>query len=104
MCAPSRAAGPTSDAGKSDLGYTPLLQGWIKARFAVVRTDHEGLGTPGVHPYMIGRSEWPGCTLGGFVGSQVHPELHLLGTVAFAPQSHTATETSFLKTVAHAWI
>ena len=129
MCAPSRAAGPTSDAGRSDLGYTPLLDGWIKAGFAVVRTDYEGLGTPGVHPYLIGRSEGRGVLdivraarqfdpalsnrliiSGHSQGGQAAlwaaslartytPELHLLGTVAFAPQSHTATETSLLKSV-----
>jgi pimeloyl-ACP methyl ester carboxylesterase len=129
MCAPSRAAGPTSDAGKSDLGYAPLLQGWIKAGFAVVRTDYEGLGTPGVHPYLIGRSEGRGVldivraarqldpalsnrliisghSQGGqaalwaaSLAPKYTPDLHLLGTVAFAPQSHTATESSFLKTL-----
>ena len=35
----------------------PLLQRWLKAGYAVVRTDYEGLGTPGVHPYLVGRSE-----------------------------------------------
>jgi pimeloyl-ACP methyl ester carboxylesterase len=34
-----------------------LLEAWIKKGYAVVRTDYEGLGTPGVHPYLIGRSE-----------------------------------------------
>ena len=31
-----------------------LLQGWLKAGYAVVRTDYAGLGTPGDHPYLIG--------------------------------------------------
>ena len=35
----------------------PLLQRWLKAGYAVVRTDYEGLGTPGVHQYLVGKSE-----------------------------------------------
>lgn len=39
----------------------PLLQTWLKKGWAVVRTDYEGLGTPGsVHPYLIGKSEGQG--------------------------------------------
>jgi pimeloyl-ACP methyl ester carboxylesterase len=128
-CAPSRATSATTGAGGSDLGYAPLLNGWIKAGDAVVRTDYEGLGTPGTHPYLIGRSEGDGVldivraarqldpsisnrliisghSQGGqaalwasSLAPKYTPELHLLGTVAFAPQSHTATEVSFLKTV-----
>jgi pimeloyl-ACP methyl ester carboxylesterase len=51
QCAPSRSA--------VDLGYDhPLMQRWLKAGYAVVRTDYEGLGTPGaVHPYLVGVSE-----------------------------------------------
>ena len=46
-CAPSR--GRTSDPA--------LLERWRRAGYAIVRTDYEGLGTPGEHPYLIGRSE-----------------------------------------------
>ncbi len=35
----------------------PLMNKWLKAGFAVVRTDYEGLGTPGEHPFLIGESE-----------------------------------------------
>ncbi len=52
ICAPTR----------SDVlgGYDrPLLNRWLKAGYAVVRTDYEGLGTPGEHPYLIGVSEGP---------------------------------------------
>jgi dipeptidyl aminopeptidase/acylaminoacyl peptidase len=34
-----------------------LLNRWLKAGYAVVQTDYEGLGTPGDHPYLIGVSE-----------------------------------------------
>ncbi len=129
ICAPSRATRPKSGVGRSDLGYARLLDGWIKAGFAVLRTDYEGLGTPGVHPFLIGRSEGRGvldivraaCQLDPAVGRRLiisghsqggqaalwaaslapkyMPELRLLGTVAFAPQSHTATEAGLLKVV-----
>ena len=46
-CAPSRSGG----SGPALLGR------WLKAGYAVVRTDYEGLGTPGEHPFLIGRSE-----------------------------------------------
>src|SRR3954447_9726597 len=37
---------------------SPLLNRWLKAGYAVVRTDYEGLGTPvEPHPYLIGTSE-----------------------------------------------
>src|SRR6476620_11741262 len=47
QCAPTR-----SDVLK---GYErPLLRRWLRAGFAVVRTDYEGLGTAGVNPDLIG--------------------------------------------------
>jgi dipeptidyl aminopeptidase/acylaminoacyl peptidase len=46
-CAPSRGG----DAAP------PLLERWLKAGYAIARTDYEGLGTPGDHPYLNGRSE-----------------------------------------------
>src|SRR4051794_4477054 len=50
-CAPSIAGMPGNYDSK-------LLNSWLKAGFAVVRTDYEGLGVPDVtHPYLIGTSE-----------------------------------------------
>ena len=55
-CAPSRDS--ASNPAHTLINYAyPLLQRWLKAGYAVVRTDYEGLGTPGEHPYLIGRSE-----------------------------------------------
>lgn len=34
-----------------------LIQNYTTAGYAVAITDYEGLGTPGGHPYMVGRSE-----------------------------------------------
>ena len=94
-----------------------LLEAWIAKGYAVVRTDYEGLGTPGVHPYLIGRSEGrsvldivraarsldddvsgrlaiSGHSQGGHaalfaaaLAPRWTPELRLRGTAAFAPAS-----------------
>jgi acetyl esterase/lipase len=55
-CAPSRDSAANPAHTLINYAY-PLLQRWLKAGYAVVRTDYEGLGTPGEHPYLIGRSE-----------------------------------------------
>lgn len=36
---------------------TAYLSAWLTAGYAVVSTDYEGLGTPGPHQYLNGRSE-----------------------------------------------
>ena len=53
-CAPSSeyAVGGSSEAM---LAQTVTTLGW-----AFVATDYEGLGTPGVHPYLVGQSEGRG--------------------------------------------
>lgn len=121
QCAPSRLP--------RDFYYNPLLDSWIKAGYAVVRTDYEGLGGPGPHPYLIGRSEGYGVldivraarqlepalsrrviitghSQGGhaalWAASLAHgytPELKLRGVAAFAPASHIASEASLLNAV-----
>jgi len=50
-CAPTRI--------RANSGYEqePQLEDWVDAGYAVVRTDYQGLGTPGVHPYLIGKAE-----------------------------------------------
>jgi pimeloyl-ACP methyl ester carboxylesterase len=56
QCAPSRDVAGTPVHPYNSY-VLPLLTRWLKAGYAVVRTDYEGLGTPGVHPYLIGSSE-----------------------------------------------
>jgi pimeloyl-ACP methyl ester carboxylesterase len=88
-----------------------------------VRTDYEGLGTPGAHPYLIGRSEGhsvldavraarkldtrlskrvvlAGHSQGGqsvlwaaSLAPSYTPDLKLRGTVALAPVSHLAEQS-----------
>lgn len=128
QCAPSRDTGRNSGAHGTDADIAPLLNRWITDGYAVLRTDYEGLGGPGPHPYLIGRSEGysvldmvraarqfdpalsrrviiSGWSQGGHaalwaaaLAPRYTPDLHLLGTVAFAPQSHTATEVGLLST------
>ncbi|QFG24477.1 S9 family peptidase [Actinomadura sp. WMMB 499] len=56
VCAPSAdtADGPAHDYLSVTERY---LDRWVARGYAVVQTDYEGLGTPGGHPYMHGRSE-----------------------------------------------
>jgi pimeloyl-ACP methyl ester carboxylesterase len=117
VCAPSRDA--KDSPAHADIDYVyPQLNAWLKKGFAVVRTDYEGLGTPGIHPYLIGASEarsavdiiraarqlnakigktWiaAGHSQGGqaalftaALGPKLAPELRLRGVAAFAPASH----------------
>jgi pimeloyl-ACP methyl ester carboxylesterase len=120
LCAPSRVG----TQGNYD---SPLLNRWLKAGFAVVRTDYPGLGTPGPHPYLIGVSEGhsvldmvraarkldkhlsrdvviAGHSQGGqaalFAASLAPkwtPELKVRGTVAFAPVSHLGEQGALLR-------
>ncbi|QEO17967.1 lipase family protein [Acetobacter vaccinii] len=36
---------------------TAYLNAWLKRGFAIVASDYQGLGTPGVHPYLLYRPE-----------------------------------------------
>jgi acetyl esterase/lipase len=128
VCAPSRDATGTSVHPYNSYVY-PLLTRWLKAGYAVVRTDYEGLGTPGVHPYLIGESEGrstldvvraareldthlskkvaiAGHSQGGhaalWAAHLAHswtPELRIRATVAFAPASHLADQAKLLNTL-----
>ena len=71
VCAPSRFQDytiPTSgdllpavQKAKDARAYNDATLGdWLRAGYAVVATDYEGLGTPGPHPYLLGHSEGRG--------------------------------------------
>src|SRR5207253_5946777 len=49
VCAPSWRGNGARDG--------EYLDAWLSHGFAVVATDYQGLGTPGVHPYLLWRSE-----------------------------------------------
>jgi pimeloyl-ACP methyl ester carboxylesterase len=125
LCAPTRNA-----VGNPATAYTsyidPDLNEWLRNGYAVVRTDYQGLGTPGPHPYLVGRAEGRGVldivsaardldprigkrfliaghSQGGHAAlfaagdaATWTPKLKLRGTVAFAPASHLKEQISLL--------
>lgn len=48
-CAPSKAGDVAS--------LLPYVGAMVRAGYVVAATDYEGLGTPGLHPYLVGESE-----------------------------------------------
>ena len=124
-CAPSRnrAGGPA----ESYISYTDdILNSWLDAGYAIARTDYEGLGTPGIHPFLVGKSSGRGIldivraahrlnpriskrfvitghSQGGhaalFAADQAStwtPDLKLRGTVAYAPASQLKEQLPLL--------
>lgn len=124
VCAPSR----DGSALLSSYVY-PELARWLKAGYAVVRTDYQGLGTPGVHGYLVGLDEGRsvldivraarkvdsslgkrviigGHSQGGHaalwaaaLAPRWTPELDVRGTTAFAPASHIADQAKVIATL-----
>jgi pimeloyl-ACP methyl ester carboxylesterase len=124
-CAPSRDfLGSPADTGETYINDD--LNAWLRAGYAVLRTDYQGLGTPGKHPYLIGVSEGrsvldivpaarqldpniskrfliAGHSQGGHaalfaagLAKSWVPRVKLRGTVAFAPASHILDQASLL--------
>lgn len=54
-CAPSRVTADSSEREKMTRGDA-IVRRLAAAGLVVVRPDYEGLGTPGPHPYLVGRS------------------------------------------------
>ena len=124
-CAPTRIR-PNSVVAPYVAYVHPQMEDWVKAGYAVVATDYQGLGTPGPHPYLIGEAEGrsvvdivsaarqlvpslgkrfliAGHSQGGqsslFAASLADewaPKLKLRGTVAYAPASHLKEQAKFL--------
>jgi dienelactone hydrolase len=125
ICAPSRVH--NGAPAEPYITYVDnQLNAWVDAGYAVVRTDYQGLGTPGPHPYLIGKSEgrsvldivraarqlFPGIgkrfliaghSQGGHAAlfaageaSTWTPDLTLRGTVAYAPASHLLQQAKAL--------
>ena len=114
ICAPSRD-GPGHPSHIYNQLADAMLNRWVSRGWVVTKTDYEGLGTPGQHPYLVGASEARGLTdivlaarqlrrdistrwgvLGHSQGghaalftaslaSACAPELDLIGAVALAP-------------------
>src|SRR5215210_4084848 len=128
ICAPSRDSASNPAHAYNAYAY-PLLQQWVKAGYAVVRTDYEGLGTPGIHPFLVGRSEGysvldavraarkldkrigrrvaiAGHSQGGqsalwaaSLARKWTPELKIRGTLALAPVSHLGEQALLLRSL-----
>jgi pimeloyl-ACP methyl ester carboxylesterase len=125
VCAPSRNS--VTSPSEASISYIyPDLNEWLRAGYAVVQTDYQGLGTPGKHAYLIGEAEGrsvldivsaareldpkisrrfliAGHSQGGqsalFAAGEASswvPRLRLRGTVAFAPASHILDQASLL--------
>jgi dienelactone hydrolase len=124
-CAPTRVQ-PGSYTAPYVTYTNAQLNAWLAAGYAVLRTDYQGLGTPGPHPYLIGESEGrsvldivraardldpsigkrfliAGHSQGGhaalFAAGEAQswtPELKLRGTVAYAPASHLLEQAMLL--------
>jgi pimeloyl-ACP methyl ester carboxylesterase len=116
VCAPSRMLGAPTNVYASALKAE--MNGWLRRGYAVAQTDYQGLGTPGVHPYLVGVSEgrsvvdivgaaralnrhvgrrWlaSGHSQGGHaalwaaaLGPKWAPGLRLMGAVPISPASH----------------
>lgn len=124
-CAPTRdRVGGLLNGGTAYMD--PLLNEWLRAGYAVVRTDYQGLGTPGPHPFLVGVAEGRGVLdiiraareLDDHIGRRFlisgHSQggqaalfaaglaktwvkgLKLRGTVAFAPASHLLEQVNLL--------
>lgn len=114
-CALSRDESESS----GDLVNEQFVSEWIDKGYAVVRSDYEGLGTPGNHPYLIGpsagrsmlgivsaarelesslsdnvvlvgHSQGGHAALWGASMAESARDLNIKGVVAFAPPSHLA--------------
>jgi dipeptidyl aminopeptidase/acylaminoacyl peptidase len=59
VCAPTRDfLGTPNPTGETYIN--PELNAWLAAGYAVLRTDYQGLGTPGRHSFLVGKAEGRG--------------------------------------------
>jgi len=127
-CAPSRNT--KSGPAVGYINYTDDEQNaWLEAGYAVARSDYQGLGTPGVHPFLVGQASGrsvldiaraarqmgpkisksfliAGHSQGGhaalFAAGEAAawvPDLSLKGTVSYAPASQFKLQASALATL-----
>jgi pimeloyl-ACP methyl ester carboxylesterase len=125
VCAPSRNS--ESSPAKDYISYiNPDLTQFLEAGYAVLRTDYQGLGTPGPHPFLIGKSEGRGTldivgaadqlsnkissdyviaghSQGGHaslfaagMADDYVPDLGLHGSLVYAPASHLKEQATLL--------
>ena len=120
QCAPSRSAQPNLEQR--------FLNEWVGAGYAVVQTDYEGEGTPGLHPYfanaggahdaidivraaravnehigkrwiVMGHSEGGAVALfAAALAPSWAPDLQLLGAVSYSPGADITDALGFIMT------
>jgi dienelactone hydrolase len=125
-CAPSRDTGALPLHSYNSYTF-PLFERWLKRGYAVVRTDYQGLGTPGEHGYLIGVDEGrstldivraargldrrlskrvviTGHSQGGHsalwagaLAPKWTPDLDVRGTVAYAPAAKLDDQVALIK-------
>lgn len=124
VCAASRT--DKARSGTDGTAIDNTLNAWLRAGYAIVRTDYQGLGTPGPFAYLIGTAEGravvdivaaarqldprigrrfliAGHSEGGHaalsaagLANRWQPDLRLRGTVALAPASHILEQANLL--------
>jgi pimeloyl-ACP methyl ester carboxylesterase len=128
VCAPSRMLNTPRNFYVS--GLLSEMNGWLRRGYAVAQTDYQGLGTPGMHPFLIGTAEgrsvidivsaaraldahvgkrWVaiGHSQGGHatlwaaaLAPTYAPQLRLAGAVPLAPANHIGEQASLIDSVA----
>jgi pimeloyl-ACP methyl ester carboxylesterase len=126
-CAPSRMI--TAPRNFYVNGLLSQMNGWLRRGYAVAQTDYQGLGTPGLHPFLIGTAEgrsvidivsaarrldahvgkrWVaiGHSQGGHatlwaaaLAPSYAPRLRLAGALPLAPASHIGEQSSLIESV-----
>ena len=100
ICAPSRDAPGHPSHIYNQLADATLNQ-WVERGWAVTKTDYEGLGTPGPHPYLAGASAARGTADIVLAARQLRPGIGKRWVVAGHSQGgHAALFTASL---APAW-
>lgn len=82
-CAPSLFSEAPDSSG---LYVVPDLPNYVSAGYAVAATDYEGLGGPGVHPYLVGNAEGQDVLDAALAAAQI-PGLHLSRTTVIVGHS-----------------
>jgi pimeloyl-ACP methyl ester carboxylesterase len=127
VCAPSRMLGASPNPYSTNLNGE--FNDYLKRGYAIAQTDYQGLGTPGMHPYLIGKSEgrsvvdivsaahklnahvgkrWMaiGHSQGGHavlwaasLGPGYAPGLRLEGALPLAPASHIGEQAQLISSI-----
>lgn len=93
ICAPSRD-GPGHPTHIYNQLADAMLNQWVKRGWVVTKTDYEGLGTPGLHPYLVGASEARGLTDIVLAARQLRPGISTRwGVLGHSQGGHAALFT-----------